>query len=253
MKRIIGMAAALAVLGYSTFASAVPVTFDVSGTATVNTVSANAANPSLPAGSTGLDPIFGPYFIGATSAGSSMSVDITGTNVTLTGGSLIFHLNTPIGAIGSVQSDVVATPTGGVGTLSGDQILWDMSGAPGTGTFWNVTGTWTCHGAGLCGIIGIPDGTTLPIATLQAVTGTLTVAPTLMGIWQLDPTHTSILGSTWNTIQVGGPDSTDPLAPGQVAQWYTFGSSDLGHLPEPGTFALMLLGISGLALRARKA
>jgi hypothetical protein len=40
---------------------------------------------------------------------------------------------------------------------------------------------------------------------------------------------------------------------GLPAQWYTFGSTDLGHLPEPGAFALVLLGIGGLALRSRKA
>jgi hypothetical protein len=246
------MAAALAVLSYSTLASAAPVTIDVSGAATVNSVSSFAADPTLPPGSTGVDPAFGPYFIGHSSAGSSVSLAITGSSVSLTGATLVFTgLFTPIGALGSIETNVVATATGGVGTLSGDQILWDMSGAPGTGTSWSVAGTWTCHGAGLCGIIGIPDGTVLPIATLQGVTGTVGVDPTLLGIWNLNPTHDGILGTTRNTIQVGGPTVTAPLAPGQVAQWYQFGGDDLGHLPEPGAFALVLLGIGGLALRRK--
>ena len=252
MKRILGLAAALAVLSYSTLASAALVTYNISGVSTVNSVSSFASDPTLPAGSTGFDPVFGPFFIGHSSAGSSITLDITGTNVSLVSGTLQFtSLFTPIGALGSIETTTTATASGGVGTLSGDQILWDMSGAPGTGTFWSVTGTWTCHGAGLCGIIGIPDGTTLPISTLQGVTGTVSVAPTLLGIWQLNAAHDTILGSTRNTIQNGGPTVTAPLAPGVPAQWYLFGSQDLGHLPEPGAFALVLLGIGGLALRRK--
>jgi hypothetical protein len=266
MKRILATVAALGALGYASIAGAANITFDVSGVAAVNSVSSFAADPSLPPGTTGVDPVFGTFFIGKASLGSSMSIN-TDTNgngilgetndVSITGGTLLFDLTTPIGALGSIESHSVATATGGVGTLSGDSILWDMSGAPGTGTFWNVTGTWTCHGAGLCGLIGIPDGSTFPLVgpplPLNAVTGTVGVAPTLMGIWTLDPTHTTITGSTWNTIQNGGPTVSAPLLVGLPAQWYTFGSTDLGHLPEPGAFALVLLGIGGLALRSRKA
>ena len=263
MKRILATVAALVGLGYASLAGAANITFDESGKATVNSVSSFASDPSLPPGTTGLDPVFGPFFIGVAGVGSSMSIN-TDTNgdgiegdVSLTGGTLKFDLTTPIGALGSIETHSVATATGGVGTLSGDSILWDMSGAPGTGTFWNVTGTWTCHGAGLCGLIGIPDGSTFPLVgpplPLNAVTGTVGVAPTLMGIWNLDPTHTSITASTWNTIQVGGPTVTSPLMVGLPAQWYSYGGTDLGHLPEPGAFALVLLGIGGLALRSRKA
>jgi len=267
MKRIIATVAALAGLGYTSLAGAAVITFDVSGVATVNSVSSFAADPTLPPGSAGFDIDFGPYFIGHSSVGSSMTIN-TDTNgnsiegeandVSIVGGTLKFtNLITPIGALGSLETTSVAVATGGVGTLSGNSILWNMSGAPGTGTFWSVTGTWTCHGAGLCGLIGIPDGATFPLTgpplPLNAVTGTLGVAPTLMGIWNLNAAHDTITASTWNSIQIGGPAVTSPLVPGLAAQWYNFGATDLGHLPEPGAFALMLLGIGGLAFRSRKA
>src|SRR5262249_9538634 len=157
-KRIMGTIAALGVLGYTSLASAAIITYDVSGVAAVNSVSSFASDPSLPPGTTGSDPVFGPFFIGKASTGSSMTIN-TDTNgdsvegdVSLVGGTLKFvGLNTPIGALGSIETNVVATASGGLGTLTGNTINWDMSGAPGTGTFWNVTGTWTCHGAGLCG------------------------------------------------------------------------------------------------------
>jgi PEP-CTERM motif-containing protein len=267
MKRILATVAALAGLGYTSLAGAAIITFDESGLAAVNSVSSFASDPSLPPGTTGSDPVFGPFFIGKASLGSSMTIntDLNGNgiigeadDVGVTGGTLVFDLTTPIGALGSIESHSIATATGGLGTLTGDTILWDNTGAPGTGTFWNVTGTWTCHGAGLCGLIGIPDGSTFPLVgpplPLNAVTGTVPVAPTLLGTWILDPTHTSIAASSWNTIQLGGPTVSAPLAPGVAAQWYTFGSADLGHqAPEPGTIALVLLGIGGLALRSRKA
>jgi hypothetical protein len=261
MKRILATVAALGALGYSSLAGAAILTFDVSAQGTVNSVSSFASDPNLvAAGQAGLDPDFGPYFIGHFSPGSTLSIntDANGNgiigeadDVALTGGTVNVDLNTPIGALGSIETHVVNTAIGGLGTLTGDQIMWDMSGAPGTGTFWSAVGTWTCHGAGLCGLIGIPDGTTLPIATLLGVTMTVPVEPSLMGNWVLDPTHTSIIASTRNTIQTGGPAA--PPGPGLPAQWYTWASTDLGHLPEPGAFALVLLGISGLALRSRKA
>ena len=250
MKRILGTVAALGVLGYSALAGAAQITFTLGTNATVNSVSSFAGDPTLPPGSTGVDPLLGPYFIGPSTSGS-LTIDITGNAVTLVGGTLQFDLVTPLGSLGNIESHVVATASGGVGTLSGDSILWDMSGAPGTGTFWNATGTWTCHGVNLCNAFGLPaDPTTLPIGTLGLFVGTTSVAPTLLGIWNLDPTHTSILGTTRNTIAINSPDSGNP---GQIAQWYSFGGSDLGHLPEPGSFALVLLGLGGLALRGRKA
>jgi hypothetical protein len=269
MKRILATVAALGALGYSSLAGAAVLTFDVSAGGTVNSVSSFASDPNLVAsGDAGVSE-FGPYFIGHFSPGSSLTIntDANGNgilgeanDVAFVSGVVNLDLNTPIGALGTLETHTVANGIGGVGTLSGDQILWNMSGAPGTGTFWipTPTSTWTCHGAGLCGLIGIPDGSTFPLVgpplPLTAVTGTFGVAPTLMGIWTLDPTHTSIIASTRNTIQTGG--ASPPPGPGLPAQWYLWASgpgSDLGHLPEPGAFALVLLGISGLALRSRKA
>jgi hypothetical protein len=281
MKRILATVAALGVLGYTSLAGAALVTFSLGTDTTVNSVSGSAANPFLPAGATGFDPYYGPIFIGHSTAvvtdpnnangaylGQTSSItintDLNGdgiegqpNDVGMVGGTLFFDLFTTIGALGDLETHTHTTISGGVGTLVGDQILWDVSGAPGTGTFYATDGTWRCVGEGLCVAIGLPPGTTvgpnLPIASLQGVTGTVTVAPTLLGMWQLNAAHDTILGSQDNTIQNGGSSVSPPLYPGLPAQWYVFGSQDLGHIPEPGAFALILLGIGGIALRSRKA
>ncbi|HTO05660.1 MAG TPA: hypothetical protein VMR86_01265 [Myxococcota bacterium] len=261
MKRILATVAALGALGYTSLASAALLTFDVSGpNGSVNSISPYAADPTLPPGTTGVSE-FGPFFIAPFDPNSTVTVntDLNGNgiigeanDVGLVGGTLNIHAVTPIGQLGTVVADVVATVAlGGVGTLSGDQILWNMTGAPGTGTIWLPTGTWYCTGVGLCGLLGLDEGVPLPIATLSAVTGTSPVLPSLLGIWQLNAAHDAITGSTRNTIQTGG--ATPPPGLGLPAQWYSFGSTDMGHLPEPGAFALVLLGIGGLALRSRKA
>ena len=253
MKRILRTVAALGVLGYSALAGAAIINFDVTGTGSVNTVSSFA--PGLPNPTPPGTTDFGNYFRAGFSAGSTVQIntdtngDLTEGDVSITGGTLFVNTVTPIGALGTIVTAVTVGVSGGVGTLSGDQILWDMSG--NGGTTYSAVGTFHCTGAGLCGILGLPEGFDLPIAQLGLITGTVPVSPTLLGIWQLDPTHSSILGSTRNTIQLGG--ATPPPGPGLPAQWYLFGPNDMGHLPEPGAFALVLLGVGGLVLRSRKA
>src|SRR5258705_5979777 len=105
MKRIIGTVAALAaVLAFSTVSSAAPIVFNVSETGSVNTVSQFAQNPP-------------GYFVTPFSAGSSVTVDITGGVATLTGSTLNIIGSTPLGALGSIETNVVATVTGATGAL----------------------------------------------------------------------------------------------------------------------------------------
>ena len=242
MKRILGVVVALtAVLAFGSVSQATPFTYDVSGAGpadasggggSVNSVSSFCPGSPGCSASPGSD-----WFVGPFSPGSSVSLDITGNAVTLTGATLNINLTTVLGVIGSIITNVTATMTGGTGTLNGANILWS------TPTTVASTGTFQCTG-GICTLAGLTAGMDYPIALLSSITGTTPVTSVDLGKWYMTTDLSKIKTSTRAVIALGG--TSPPPGPGLPAQWYTFG------VPEPSTIALVLLGLGGLALRARK-
>ena len=86
-------------------------------------------------------------------------MDITGGVATLTGSTLNIIGATPLGALGSITTDVVASVSGATGALVGRHILWFTPGAI------SATGTFGCTGP-ICGIFGLTEGAAYPIAGL---------------------------------------------------------------------------------------
>lgn len=243
MKRIVGTVVALAaVLGFSTASQAAIINFDVSGTGSLTTISSLGV------------------FVSPFAAGSSVSVN-TDTNgdsiegdVSLVSGTLNVIGTTDLTSLGlgSIDSNVVNTLSGGTGSLSGEDILWSNDADVSV----VASGTVTCHGA-ICsffqdGMGGTwVDGVAYPYALWQANqvgAGNTYINPTALGTW--DVVAGTIVGSSqeWITVQTSNP--------AQPTSYFLFGATDLGapvNTPEPGVFALMLLGLGGLALRSRKA
>jgi PEP-CTERM motif len=254
MKRILGTVAALsAVLAFSTVSSAAVINFDVSavgGGGDTSVGCGQTAGGCLQTGST-LAPAPG-WFTTGFATGSTVSVE-TDTNgdgilgqagdVSFLTGSLHIAGTTDLGAYGTFLSDVTVAMSGGQGTLSGEDILWYSS----VGTNIASTGTFGCTGA-ICGLIGITEGVVYPISVYDAFVaaqGVTALSNINLGFWNISSGN--ILGSSMAVTAV--------TAAGGPASWYLFGNNNLGPapVPEPGTFALVLLGIGGLALRSRKA
>lgn len=231
MKRILGTVAALAgVLAFGMTSSAAVINIDVAA-AGGRAILVNGLIGGL------LNPI--PMV-----ASSTVSIE-TATGGTLGAVSLLGGSLHVVGAIATGPSFADSTLTvdyittllpGGTGTLTGDDILWDVAG----GVFVSTVGTFVATGS-----LAFITGATGSLAVLNGLTGAVGVNPIILGTWDLDAGLTTILGSSQATVQMVGPNRST---------WLLFGAADLGHtVPEPGAFALVLLGIGGLALRSRKA
>jgi len=259
MKRILGTVAAFAaVLAFGTVSRAAILTFDVSGVGGGGDTSTGCGQTSggcLQTGST-LAPPPGWFTTGfATGSTVTINNDTNGNgiigehgDVSFLTGSLHIAGTTNLGVYGTFISDVTVALSGGQGTqndtgaLGPDDIRWFSS----VGTSTASAGTFGCTGA-ICGLLGITEGTVYDIAVYNAFVatqGVTAVNPINLGWWH-------ILGGNIvaSSMAVTGVTATSP------ASWYLFGNANMGPapVPEPGTLALLLLGIGGLALRSRKA
>lgn len=252
MKRILGAVVAIAaLLAFSTAAEAATVVFDVSGDIGTYSKStdANAAIPGPPENGgpcpdNMVTPEAGGCFRYPFLAGSSLTVDITGTDVTMLGGTLLVNAVTPLvfGTIVLTTNSVTTVDAGATGTLVGDDILWS------TPSSYSVTGTIQCDGPN-CALVSLPEATPLPIQPiLSSLRNDTSVTAFNWGTWALNGAHDDIVGSTlvitsWSNV-IEAPD--------RRVSAMAFGSTVI-PVPEPGSAALVLLGLGALALRSRKA
>jgi hypothetical protein len=265
MKRILGMVVAVAgVLAFSSAAMAAPVVFDLTGVTGQYSRSSDifAADPiysggPCPTSMVAEIPNPGGCFHFAYGAGSSVSVDIDGTDVMFLGATINVHAVAVV-ASGTIvlTTDYVSTLTnaGGGGVLDGDTILWNTGAADGS-----VVGTLTCTtlappfpgdnppGSGSnCGLVGLPPGVTVPAyPALYSITNSTPVHPLDLGWWVLNGAHDSIIKSAL----VQGTTTNNVDEPNPTSSAFTFANS----VPEPSAAALVLLGLGALALRSRKA
>jgi len=263
MKRILGTVVAIAgVLAFSSAAMAV--TFDLTGQIGSYSRSSDifAADPMwsggpCPTSMVAEIPNPGGCFRFAFGAGSSITADIVGTDVTLIGATLNIHAVAVV-ASGTIvlTTDSVTTIVGNghTGVLTGDTILWNTGGATGSST-----GTLTCTtlappfpgdnppGSGSnCGLVGLPPGVTVPAyPALYSITNSTPVATLDLGWWVLNGAHDAIIKSALVTSTT--TNNVDEPNPTQLAVSFAT------NVPEPSSAALVLLGLGALALRSRKA
>jgi hypothetical protein len=233
MKRILGTVAALAgVLAFGTSSHAALITYDVSGATTVQTVSSFAPPPG--------------YFTTPVSSGSSLTLNNDANGDSITGDYTIDSSTLNVNSVTNIgggaiviTTAVVASFTGGAGTLSGSDILWSAPAA------FIATGTLVCTGP-QCGVIGLTAGATYPISVLNTIASADPVPNPVLGTWNLSADLSQILSS--DPAVTGVFNAASPAGEGVPYSWYSFRS-----VPEPGSLALVLLGLGGLALRSRKA
>lgn len=268
MKRILGMVVAIAaVLSYSSAASAALVTFDISGSGMSWTRSTDAAasDPLTAGGVCTPGMLDRPAPIGAGNncfryafaAGSSVTVDIVGSDVTMIGGQINIDTTanpTPL-VFGTINLGTNITTTiygatdttpAATGTLVGNSILWSTAANVSTAGF------LTCAGSN-CGAIGMTDGgvtTFEPTFSLISLTDAVTALN--LGEWQLNGTNDAILASS-NAVARWSQTASVAAYNGRGGV-LVFGPTGLGNpVPEPGAAALVLLGLGALAVRSRKA
>jgi len=239
MKRIVGAIVALgAVVAFGTVSSAATITFNVGGTSVLQTASQLAPPPG--------------YFTSFFSAGSTITIDTdrnhdgTVGDVLLTAGTLYLNDATDLGDYGTFNTTATTYLSSATGTLNGsNQIVWDAN----TAFYANdPASTFFCTGI-VCTLLGDPPGLTegqvYPLQTytdILAKGNVVPIDPFSLGTWQLDGSLTS--------FQATGPAFITILTTTQQpTSWYVFA----GAVPEPGVLALTLLGLAGVALRARKA
>jgi hypothetical protein len=236
MKRILGAVVALAaVLAFGTVSHAAPVTYDLLGSV-LQTGSALAPPPG--------------YFTSPFNSGSlTINPDTNGdgilgqaNDVSLVSGTWHIAGTTTIPTYGTITTDTTTVLTGGTGTLTGTSLLWNADTGVAT------TGTVGCTGL-VCSLLGISP---LPaVSDISAYYNALIA----QGVTFLNPISLGTMNFTstgLDTILPGGISVASVATPtgGTLgpASWYIFHG-----VPEPSTFALMLLGLGGLALRSRKA
>ena len=262
MKRTLGVVVAIVgVLAFGSAATAAPVTFDLSGVVGwwARSGDNNAAIPGAPMNGGVCTPgMYSPpaptgagndCFRYAFSAGSSVSIDITGSAVTMLGGTLIVDAVTPL-----VFNTIVLTmhhessiEPGLIGTLTGDYIDWvSTENAWGSFAPMTTTGTISCSGVN-CDLISMPEGTPFPfLSTYSVLSNTFSVQAIVLGQWLLDPQHDSILGSS---LAVSAWSNVEYLGNRRQAA-FTFGPTGLGiPAPEPVLPAVLLVAFSALFVR----
>ena len=226
----VGVLALGGVLALAARSSAAPVTFDVAGHATIST----AAAPAPPPG----------YFVSIAIAPSAVTVDVAGDGaVTLTGATLSWEMFASFGAIGSITTDeVLSLPSGDLGTLVGDQIVWSSDLVYGS-----LTGTFHCEGP-ICEVIGVPPIVIQPLSALEVQSSAFfpTTEGFALGTWALNDDHTRILAST--RMVLARFQSGAQL--GEPARWLVLGDA---VLPEPAGAVLILAGLVAIAARQRVA